>query len=124
VIVRLDPASPASPAEQLVTQVAAAIRGGEVQPGTRLPTIRGLAADLGLAPGTVARAYAELERDGWVHAQGRRGTVVAERRVGRDDEAIARAAEDLAALVGDNPDAAGIARRALDVAFARIARTS
>jgi len=122
VIVRLDPASPAPASEQLVTQIAAAIRGGEVQAGTRLPTIRGLATDLGLAPGTVARAYAELERDGWVHTQGRRGTVVAERQVSRDDEAIARAAENLAGLVADTPDGAGVARRALDVAFARIAR--
>ncbi len=122
-IVRLDPASPAPPADQLVTQITAAIRGGEVRAGTRLPTIRALAADLGLAPGTVARAYAELERDGWVHTQGRRGTVVADRQVSPDDEAIASAAQQLAAAVARSPDPAGVAHRALDVAFARLGRS-
>ena len=33
-------------------------------PGTRLPSVRQLAADLGVATGTVMRAYAELESDG------------------------------------------------------------
>jgi DNA-binding transcriptional regulator YhcF (GntR family) len=124
VIVRLDPASSAPPADQLVTQIAAAIRDGEVRVGTRLPTIRALAADLGLAPGTVARAYAGLERDGWVHAQGRRGTVVAERRTNAADDALAQAAEQLAELAASRPGGAEAAKRALDVAFARIARAS
>jgi DNA-binding transcriptional regulator YhcF (GntR family) len=124
VIVRLDPSSPTPPADQLVTQIAAAIRDGDVEPGTRLPTIRALAADLVLAPGTVARAYAALERDGWVHAQGRRGTVVAERRTNAADDALAQAAEQLAELASNRPGGAEAARRALDVAFARIARAS
>jgi GntR family transcriptional regulator len=123
-IVRLDPASSAPASDQLVTQITAAIEVGDVQVGARLPTIRSLASDLGLAPGTVAKAYAELEREGWVHTQGRRGTVVAERRESAGDEAIARAAEKLAGLVAGSPDGAGVARRALDVAFARIARSS
>ncbi|MBK5224135.1 MAG: GntR family transcriptional regulator [Acidimicrobiia bacterium] len=121
-MVRIDPAGPASPGEQLVTQVAASISSGELAPGERLPTIRSLAADLGLAPGTVARAYAELERDGWVHTQGRRGTVVAARTPTPSEREVAAAAQALAALA----DAAGLAsadaHRALDVAFARLAR--
>lgn len=45
--------------------------------GTRLPTVRSLARTLGLAPGTVARAYRELEAAGVVETRGRAGTVVA-----------------------------------------------
>ncbi len=91
-IVRLDLASAASPATQIATQIAAGIDAGEVGPGAPLPTIRALAGDLGVAPGTVARAYAELERDGWVVTQGRRGTSVAPGRPKRFDDDVAAAA--------------------------------
>jgi DNA-binding transcriptional regulator YhcF (GntR family) len=46
-------------------------------PGSRLPAIRQLAADLGLATGTVARAYRELEAAGVIVTQGRHGTHIA-----------------------------------------------
>jgi DNA-binding transcriptional regulator YhcF (GntR family) len=46
------------------------------RPGDRLPSIRQLANDLGLAVGTVGRAYRELEADGVVTTHGRHGTVV------------------------------------------------
>jgi GntR family transcriptional regulator len=76
VIVRVDPASPVPPYEQLRSQVATMIASGALVPGQRLPTIRQLAADLGLAGGTVARAYRELERDRLVVSRGRKGTFV------------------------------------------------
>ena len=44
--------------------------------GARLPTIRQLAADLGLAAGTVARAYHELEVDGVIESRRRHGSFV------------------------------------------------
>jgi DNA-binding transcriptional MocR family regulator len=47
-------------------------------PGTRLPPVRRLAGDLGLAPNTIARAYRELERDGYIETGGRHGTYVAD----------------------------------------------
>jgi len=72
----LDPASPVPPFEQLRTRIAALATSGELPPGTRLPTVRQLAADLGLAANTVARAYRELETDGVVATHGRRGTTV------------------------------------------------
>ena len=50
---------------------------GQLMPGTRLPTVRSLAADLGVAAGTVARAYKELEAAGLVVTNRRQGTVVA-----------------------------------------------
>ncbi|HEU5152101.1 MAG TPA: GntR family transcriptional regulator [Iamia sp.] len=75
-IIRLDPASPVPPYAQLQEQIATMVRSGVLAPGTRLPAIRHLAADLGVATGTVARAYRELEASGLVAARGRHGTVV------------------------------------------------
>ena len=51
-------------------------RGGVLQPESRLPAIRHLANDLGVAANTVARAYRELELDGLVATHGRHGTIV------------------------------------------------
>lgn len=64
------------PYEQIRSQVTALVRTGVLTQGARLPAIRALAADLGVAPGTVARAYAELEADGVVARRRRTGTVV------------------------------------------------
>lgn len=58
---RVDTDDPTPPFEQLRRQLEQAIRFGSVAPGQRLPPIRQLAGDLGLAVGTVARAYRELE---------------------------------------------------------------
>ncbi len=73
----VDPASPVPPFEQVRAQVSELARSGELAVGTRLPTVRRLAADLELAVNTVARAYKELERDGVVETRGRHGTFVA-----------------------------------------------
>jgi DNA-binding transcriptional regulator YhcF (GntR family) len=53
--------SPVPPYEQLREQIAGLIGAGELKPGARLPPVRQLAADLGIAGGTVARAYRELD---------------------------------------------------------------
>ena len=74
--IEIDPASGVAPYEQLRTQVAAQASDGRLPAGTRLPTVRQLAADLGIAANTVARAYRELEADGVVVTHGRRGTFV------------------------------------------------
>ncbi len=73
----VDTASATPPYEQVRAQFAALIRRGELEPGQRLPPVRQLAADLGLAPGTVARAYRELEFAGIVGTRRGGGTVVA-----------------------------------------------
>jgi GntR family transcriptional regulator len=93
--IRIDPSSPAAPYEQLRTQVAAMTVTGELAAGQKLPTVRQLAADLGLAPNTVARAYRELEADGVISTQGRRGTFVSSAALDSPDDsavAVARAA--------------------------------
>jgi GntR family transcriptional regulator len=79
VILRVDPSSAIPPFEQIRGQVATMIATGVISVGQRLPTIRQLAADLGLAGGTVARAYRELEREGLIAPRGRHGMFVADR---------------------------------------------
>jgi DNA-binding transcriptional regulator YhcF (GntR family) len=61
----------------LRSQVIAAVRSGELAHDTRLPTVRALAAELGLATNTVARAYRELERDSVIETRGRFGSFIA-----------------------------------------------
>jgi GntR family transcriptional regulator len=65
------------PYRQIVEQIRASIERGELQPDMALPPVRQLAGDLGVAPNTVARAYAELQSEGWLIGDGRRGTRVA-----------------------------------------------
>ena len=64
------------PFEQLRTQILDAVTSGDLVPGARLPTVRRLAEDLGIAAGTVARAYRELEASGVIETRGRNGTYV------------------------------------------------
>jgi DNA-binding transcriptional regulator YhcF (GntR family) len=73
----IDPRSAIPPFEQLRLQLLELIRRGELVPEARLPTVRKLASDLGVAPNTVARTYRELESAGLIETRGRNGTVVA-----------------------------------------------
>jgi GntR family transcriptional regulator len=73
---RVNLESPVPPYEQLREQIAGLIATGELTAGTRLPPVRQLAADLGLAGGTIARAYRELDQGGLIEGRGRHGTVV------------------------------------------------
>ena len=75
-LVVLDTDSPAPPYEQVREQLRHRVEAGELAPGTRLPPVRTLAADLGIAANTVARAYRELEGLGVIETRGRLGSVV------------------------------------------------
>ncbi|KUN08807.1 GntR family transcriptional regulator [Streptomyces yokosukanensis] len=75
--VRVDTTSPVPPYEQIRAQLAALISVGRLTEGERLPTVRQLAADLGLAAGTVARAYRELEAASLIRTRRGAGTRVA-----------------------------------------------
>ncbi|MFE4543721.1 GntR family transcriptional regulator [Arthrobacter sp. NPDC056727] len=74
--ISVDVGSPTPPYEQIRLQISALIAAGGLPAGTRLPAVRSLAADLGLAAGTVARAYKELEQSGLIETRRRNGTVV------------------------------------------------
>lgn len=88
----LDPSLPEPPFEQVRSQVAQRAASGDLSAGTKLPTVRALATQLGIAVNTVARAYKELEADGVVVTEGRRGTFVASNLAATDALAEATAA--------------------------------
>jgi DNA-binding transcriptional regulator YhcF (GntR family) len=92
--VRVDPQASKPLFDQLRSQVIDGIRAGRLSPGTRLPTVRELAAQLGMAVNTVARAYRELESAGILETRGRFGTFVA--RNDPADAAMATAANTYA----------------------------
>lgn len=66
-------------ATQIINQIAEAVATGRLNPGDRLATVRSLADELGIAPGTVARAYRTLEEMGTIRTDGVRGTMIADR---------------------------------------------
>lgn len=74
--ISVDLGSAVPPYEQIRTQISSLIAVGSLAAGTRLPTVRSLASDLGIAAGTVARAYRELEQAGLIETRRRNGTVV------------------------------------------------
>lgn len=86
--------NPTPPYEQIRRQLLAHIRSGALQEGARLAPVRQLAGDLGVAAGTVARAYRELESAGLVVTKRGGGTRVAE-----------AAAELISHLLGDDSSA-------------------
>jgi DNA-binding transcriptional regulator YhcF (GntR family) len=75
-MITIDAQSSLPPFEQVRAQLAEQITSGALTPGTRLPPVRKLATDLGLAANTVARSYRDLEAAGLVETRGRNGTVV------------------------------------------------
>ncbi|BBZ00358.1 GntR family transcriptional regulator [Mycolicibacterium fallax] len=104
---QVDPSSSTPIFDQLRGQIVEAVRDGRLAPGTRLPTVRELAAVLGLAVNTVARTYRELESAGIVETRGRRGSFVARRDAA--DATMAAAAQAFVAAarsVGLGRDAA------------------
>jgi DNA-binding transcriptional regulator YhcF (GntR family) len=75
-MITVDDSNPTPPFEQIRGQIAGLIAMGTLTAGERLPTVRQLAADLRLAPGTVARAYAALEADALIESRRGAGTRV------------------------------------------------
>src|SRR6185312_16867123 len=73
---RFDRASPTPLHRQLYDRIRAAIAEGRLRPGERVPSARSLAAELGVARGTIDLAYARLSGDGILLGRGQRGTIV------------------------------------------------
>jgi GntR family transcriptional regulator len=104
----VDSDSPTPIYAQLDRSIRAAIATGELEPGSQLPTVRQLAVDLAVNANTVARVYAQLERDGILETRRGVGTFVRDvpspqparaRREGELRELIRRFIGD-AALLG------------------------
>ena len=91
---------------QIVDGVRRLIASGELTLGANLPSVRGLALQLGINPNTVAKAYSELTAEGWLDARAGLGLFVAaprqrlseEERARRLDEALTRFVGDVIAL--------------------------
>lgn len=79
--VTIDSSAAEPPYEQVRRQIAEAAANGVLRPGHKLPTVRQLASDLGLAANTVAKAYRALEADDVIETHGRRGTLIASRKL-------------------------------------------
>lgn len=96
--VEIDLRSPVPPFEQIRARIADLVAAGELPAGTRLPSVRALAGDLGIAPNTVVRAYRALEAAGVVRTARGKGTVVADTPPAPDDAAVSAAVERAVAL--------------------------
>ena len=120
--ITIDADADTAPYEQLRGQIALEAREGRLPVGYKLPTVRGLAEELGLAANTVAKAYRALESDGVIETRGRHGTYIAAgdaqarevaaaaaeyvrrtRRLGLDDEAARAAVAEALRAAGDRP---------------------
>lgn len=84
---QLDPRSPVPLYDQIATRVRIAVAAGELRPGTALPSVRQLAANLRINPATVVQAYRDLEVEGFVEMRQGAGTFV------REVEPVRRASE-------------------------------
>lgn len=94
----IDPNAVTPPFEQVKLQILGQVRSGRLIAGTKLPTVRALAEELGLATNTVAKSYRELESLGAIVTRGRRGSFVAQ--TGDATAGVAaRAATDYVATV-------------------------
>ena len=76
----IDPANGLAIYDQIVRQVKFAVAQGVLAAGDLAPSVRELARELAVNPNTVARAYAELARDGLIETRPGRGVFVAPRR--------------------------------------------
>ncbi|WP_031511152.1 GntR family transcriptional regulator [Streptomyces megasporus] len=118
----VDPTAPTAPYEQVRAQIAERARSGDLPVGHRLPTVRGLAGELGLAVNTVAKAYRALEEDGVIETRGRHGTFVAAAgdAAAREAAAAAQAYAGRVRRLGlDRAAALAAVRDALDAAYGR-----
>ncbi|MGL4832321.1 MAG: GntR family transcriptional regulator [Propionibacteriaceae bacterium] len=76
ILIAIDADDFTPPYEQIRRQIENYVMTGELHAGQRLPTVRQLARDLGLAMGTVARAYKELEVAGVITTARGAGTTI------------------------------------------------
>jgi GntR family transcriptional regulator len=112
--IAVDPKASLPPSEQIAQQVRFAIAAGELAPGERLPSVRGLAVDAVVNPTTVGKAWRDLEREGVIESRPGDGVFVAAAA-----PALCRASRDrvlrerLARLVGDLRSA-GLGRAELE----------
>lgn len=115
--IRIDISAAEPPYDQIKHQITQQVRGGELQPGDKLPTVRRLADELGLAPNTVARAYRELESAGLLDTRGRAGSFISGDQTNREARRAATEYAERSRALGLSPgEALSLIKRALGVA--------
>ena len=120
-IVHVDSQSAIPVFEQLRSQIERLIASGQLRPGTKLPPIRQLSIDLGLARGTVNKVYDALARAGLVETAGRHGTIVLDStNITTTGDDLASAADTLALVVRQLGLDSPAAHAALDDALGRL----
>ena len=119
---RIDPESPVPIYRQIVDGLRVALVNGDLAPGDSLPAVRRLALDIGVHFNTVAQAYRELAREGWLHISARGGAQVKERSLRdvlkREAATYRRRIEELVAQI----QASGATASALARELRRIAK--
>ncbi len=65
--------------EQLCTNIIKLASAGVIKSGDKLPPVRTLASQLGINPNTVAKAYRELESDGYIYSTVGRGSFLTDK---------------------------------------------
>ncbi|MBR1481385.1 MAG: GntR family transcriptional regulator [Ruminococcus sp.] len=65
--------------EQLYNDVIKLAASGVIKPGDKLPPVRVVAADLGINPNTAAKAYRELENEGYIYSSVGRGSFLTDK---------------------------------------------
>lgn len=118
----VDDGAESPPYRQIVEQIRGAIERGDLQAGMALSPVRQLAGDLGVAPNTVARAYAELQSEGWLLGDGRRGTRVAARLPSQDRHARARTLRESIERFFSSLQTRGFTKAEIASEFARLAK--
>jgi DNA-binding transcriptional regulator YhcF (GntR family) len=116
-IVSIDTTSKVPPYEQVRSELARQINDRTLAVGTKLPTVRKLADELGIAPNTIARSYRELEEAGLIETRGRAGTFVGssgDESRQRAREAAAEYAAITRSLGLNSTEALAIAKAALN----------
>jgi GntR family transcriptional regulator len=118
--ITIDRGAPEPASSQLRAGLRRLIDADGLEGGDRLPTVRGFAAHLGVVPNTVARAYRELEAEGYLVGRGRAGTFVAD---APPDPAAAPSVDDLATAYLVRARAANVSDEVAIDAVLRAART-
>jgi GntR family transcriptional regulator len=85
-ILRIDPQSATPVYRQIVDGLRVALVNAQLAPGDPLPAVRRLALDIGVHFNTVAQAYRELAREGWLQISARGGVRVQQRTVPPDSK--------------------------------------
>nr|WP_232531335.1 aminotransferase class I/II-fold pyridoxal phosphate-dependent enzyme [Microlunatus antarcticus] len=99
-----------STASEILASVEAAVRDGELVAGDLVPTVRALADQLGVAPGTVASAYRTAQQRGLIETHGRNGTRVRARPALGERSGGSAVPEGVVDLASGQPSAALLPR--------------